>query len=243
MIKSYVKRLRDYIKYPEVVSVTSSGSTVKFRVTNNVERYRAAGFGGEEEFLTEFLRHVEPESTVWDVGANIGLFALFAASNGANIHAFEPESNFRSQLERNIALNGLSDRVHVHKYALGKTTDTVTLYTDGIDGDSPSLASDSDGKRETEQIQIHPGTAVDAPQPDHIKIDVEGAEHNVLLGLDELLTGAKTVALEVHPKMIRQYDATPDEPVEYLEQHGFKIVWENRRNEQRQLVARRQSDS
>src|SRR5437868_1226239 len=45
---------------------------------------------------------------VFDIGANVGVFATRAALNGARVFAFEPSNLIRAKLERNVTLNGFA---------------------------------------------------------------------------------------------------------------------------------------
>lgn len=49
--------------------------------------------------------------TVFDIGANVGVFTTLAALNGARVFAFEPSNLIRTKLERNVTLNGFAQEV------------------------------------------------------------------------------------------------------------------------------------
>ena len=67
---------------------------------------------------------------VFDVGANIGLFTLFAKLRNRNliVHAFEPIKATYDVLVKNVELHNLSD-VHMHNHALGALDDSSHLMT------------------------------------------------------------------------------------------------------------------
>jgi FkbM family methyltransferase len=78
-----------------------------------------------------FLRAIaRPGWTVVDVGAAIGQFTLFAASLGAEVHAFEPSGANVATLVRNLDRNGVAERVGVHQAALSNTTGEARFQTD-----------------------------------------------------------------------------------------------------------------
>ncbi|QDQ09713.1 non-ribosomal peptide synthetase [Streptomyces spectabilis] len=81
----------------------------------------------------EYLRNgitIEDGDTILDVGANIGLFTLFAGSRcpGARIHAFEPIPPVFDSLRRNVALHGLNAKVHDCGLAAEAKEETFTFY-------------------------------------------------------------------------------------------------------------------
>lgn len=70
-------------------------------------------------FVREDYGHIPPGSSVIDVGANIGVFSLFAAHEGARvIHAYEPNGHSFACLVENIRENKLDARVYPHHMAM-----------------------------------------------------------------------------------------------------------------------------
>jgi FkbM family methyltransferase len=78
-----------------------------------------------------FLREVaRPDWVIADVGAAIGQFTMFAATlPTAHVHSFEPSSVNIATLGRNIARNGVADRVSVHQLALSNTDGEASFET------------------------------------------------------------------------------------------------------------------
>lgn len=80
----------------------------------------------EMEFMAHFLR---PGDGFVDVGANIGVYALLAASfvgQDGRVDAFEPVPIAFDRLRENVALNGLG-QVHAHQVALGASAGTARI--------------------------------------------------------------------------------------------------------------------
>jgi Met-10+ like-protein len=71
----------------------------------------------------QYARHADfiPQSgwTVFDVGANIGVFTVLQATRGARVFSFEPNPDSYGRLLRNVTANKLSDRVRLFPTALG----------------------------------------------------------------------------------------------------------------------------
>ena len=162
--------------------------------TNSAEAvWRATGHG-EQRVMDDFVARVREDDTVWDVGANIGSYALLAADAGADVVAFEPGPCARADLVRNAQANDSTDRINATPYALADWNGDGMLLPASKSG-SRELAPDGD---RGDTVPVRKGDAVDAPAPDVMKIDVEGAETRVLDGMTERLADCRACYLEIH---------------------------------------------
>ena len=171
----------------------------------------------QEGFLLGALeRLTRPGDVAYDLGANIGLYSRFFAQKfkASRVYAFEPMSENRPQLERNLELGGVSDHVFVLPYAVGDADGTTTFQVDDLTSNSGALnaVTHGDASRSRRQYGLPPVletvqvTRLDTliasgsvPVPDVMKIDVEGAEVMALRGARALLTGRKPkLAVELH---------------------------------------------
>ena len=91
-----------------------------------------------DEGAADCLRtHLREGMEAWNVGANIGVYALQLAhlvGASGRVVAFEPNPAARAVLGRNIARNSLQSRVEVVASAVGAAPGTVDFYTAGADG-------------------------------------------------------------------------------------------------------------
>jgi FkbM family methyltransferase len=147
--------------------------------------------GYYERRLVEWLHEmVGPEDVFWDVGANVGALTVVAARCGAQVVAFEPDDRSRRWLERNVAANRL-ENVTVVAGALGDRTGTATLHPadDGNTGRTSLVTAPSSAP--SVEVPITSGDDFIAQYPSLsptvMKIDVEGAEHLVLMGARAIL--------------------------------------------------------
>lgn len=143
---------------------------------------------------------------IWDVGANIGATALYFAERfpQAEIHCFEPIAENREMLRLNAGGNG---SIHVHACALGPRDGALAIHASDYhlnfggfsfyySGTAP-VATREVGMRSPRGV-IADGTA---PAPDMIKIDVEGAEHDILTSFEpEVLARVAWINGELHSK-------------------------------------------
>jgi FkbM family methyltransferase len=139
---------------------------------------------------------------VIDLGANIGLFALYlqTAAPGIKVNCFEPSAGTRAQLEKNISANGFDENVVVHPYAIMNKDESRTLHKAEYSGSSSFFLANKAGGEEVKCITL--AKAIEkcgAAQVDLLKIDTEGAEIEILDGVaPETWKKIKRVVLEYH---------------------------------------------
>lgn len=160
-----------------------------------------------EPFQISLFRDcVKPGATVLDVGASIGLYTLLASqlvgSNG-RIVAIEPDPRAYTQLQANIAANG-SRNVTPLRLAAASRHESRTLYL----GDQSTVSGLHQGGRPErtiaeEQVNSVPlDVLIGDTHIDIVKIDVEGAELEVLDGMTLTLSRRSSnlsLFVEVHP--------------------------------------------
>lgn len=186
-----------------------------------------AGSGGFEPGLRQVLRRLLlPGMTAVDVGANIGLLTLACAravGPAGLVHAFEPEPGPRSQLEKTVMQNGLA-WVRVHGVAIGRSGQAGRLNVSRILGHS-SLYALPDGE-DAGVIEV-PILTLDkalAGRPAHVvKIDVEGAELDVLAGMTRTLALSPDIAVaaEYGPSHLARVGISPGDWFAAFEAHGL----------------------
>lgn len=148
-----------------------------------------------------------PGDTVVDVGANIGCFAICAArlvGPTGHVFAIEPEASTFRQLQRNIELNGLKN-VTALQMALAGHEGEVALNADANLLFS-SIYSTVNGHEPQGSIQRVPVATLDhllkqqgISHCHYLKLDCEGAEHDISASLSPELAGkVDSITLELH---------------------------------------------
>ena len=144
----------------------------------------------EQKVKEVFLENISTGDVVIDVGANIGDYTLIASKkvgSSGKVLAFEPLSETFSILKRNLQLNEITHCVSFQK-AVGEKPDIVNLYKNNASGTMGHLDSSLNGQDLIKKSEIEVVTIDDLLNSHHIesvnmiKIDVEGFEHEVLLG-------------------------------------------------------------
>jgi FkbM family methyltransferase len=187
-----------------------------------------------QQVLQESLKS---DSVFYDVGANIGFYSLLAARHGAQVFAFEPDVRNAESLERHARLNSLGAKIEVIRAAVFSTSGFVTLEpADSARGHGNAhVGTNVENSNPTVQV---PCTTLDDfarehIAPDTIKIDVEGAESNVLKGAEKIFTNYRPLLIcEVHDTVNSSFvDA-------WLKTRGYELRWLDTNNSfPRQLLA------
>lgn len=179
---------------------TGAGAGLRFVVGPGDPLYAS---GTNELAVQEALRQVlKPGATFLDIGANVGFFTVIAArlvGPAGRVTAFEPVAANARLVRRNVRINRLGNVV-VREAAVAASTGEAELVLARYAGGA-ALAAVGAPPDATRRIRV-PTTTIDAevargscPPPDAAKIDVEGAEYEVLLGMEQTLRDHRPVLL------------------------------------------------
>jgi FkbM family methyltransferase len=160
-----------------------------------------------------FVRRVlHPGDVAVDIGAHIGFFSMqMAASVGAagRVYAFEPFDANAELLERSIAENRFDDRIVFRRAAVGAATGeaTLTFPRETLNSGGAYLLRDGAAPLTGNLTRTVPVVALDDLPLERpvrlVKMDVEGAEPQVLRGARRLLHEDRPVILsELHPTQL-----------------------------------------
>jgi len=152
----------------------------------------------------DFAQTVKPGMTVVDVGANFGYYSvLFGEAVGptGQVIAVEPVPMTAGYLRRSVDLNGHASRTRIAECALGRTADGIAhLYVPNSEPKNATVVPQArDGS-----IQV-PTTTIDVllqdcERVDLVKIDAEGAEEDILAGMEQTIARHR-------PKVMLEFNA------------------------------------
>ena len=161
-------------------------------------------FGCYEPRLIELITGlgvVLAPRTVLDIGANAGHHTLVLSRHAQAVHAFEPYELVRGQLQAKVARNALG-HVTVHPFAVGGRRERLQFYapTSGNLGTGSLLVGHArENNTRVTEIEVIGGDDYVREQGirdiDLIKIDVEGYEHEVLLGIRATIAAQRPVVI------------------------------------------------
>jgi len=150
-----------------------------------------------KEIITDNQYNINKENIkgklVADVGANIGLFSLYAACLGSKkIYAFEPVKGTFAELKKNISSNSFSNKIVAVNKAVGNKKGSVSIYFN-YDVDGRSSLDFLNDKSRSQKVQVILLDDFFKNKVDFIKIDTEGHEEQVLLGAKRIIKTFKPI--------------------------------------------------
>lgn len=191
------------------VTIHTADVSFTIRMSSDIERYRIETFETKEpETLRWLSETVVDADVVFDVGANIGLYTIYALLfGGPSVRAvsFEPSALNFSRLCLNLADNALSRRATALAVGLGDAEGVVDFELSDLEPGSALHHFDGDdagGFHQGCPVWTLDGAIFGAPHlpmPTHLKIDVDGPELAVLRGARRTLAepGLRHVLVEV----------------------------------------------
>jgi FkbM family methyltransferase len=169
----------------------------------------------ESNLLRAAQPHIRPGATILDVGANIGNHTVFfgLCCEAASVAAIEPQAHCHRILERNVALNGLS-QVRTFNALAGRAEG----FGEFRSAFANNLGATSFEESETGRIPVITLDGLDVGKVDFMKIDVEGMQMSVLEGATRILeTDRPTIWME-----LRVNRGEYEEPAALLESLGYR---------------------
>lgn len=170
-------------------------------------RYLALSMAEVDPALLRLVAEVvRPGDTVWDIGANMGLFsfaAAVAAGPAGRVLALEPDTDLAGMLRRSAAGNtghapvevlpaAVSDELSIARFHIARRN----RATSHLAGFGTAMAGGVRSTRLVPTVTLD-WLGVRFPVPDVLKVDVEGAELAVLSGATQVLAHSPTVICEV----------------------------------------------
>lgn len=209
---------------------TIGDTTVEFNITNRSEYARHRNLGGEGTIIEDLLLELESDEVVYDIGANVGTYTCFLSERlqPNQVVAFEPHPSNLASLRSNLDLNN-TDAIIIER-ALSDTNGTSELkIASKYQGEGKhSLAIESD--KDSITIELAAGDKLiesgEIPAPTVLKIDVEGAEYQVLQGLEKTLQSdpCRLIYVEAHPELLSDYNSSMKEIETLLESFNYNII-------------------
>ncbi len=167
----------------------------------------------------------EKKSVFYDIGANIGAYSLIAGSLGIEVYAFEPSYKNIETLQDNIFLNKLNRNITPLPFVLGVGNIIQSFSLDDNSSGATHTFSEFQRKKDacTQQLLVMSldecVRIFNIPIPTMIKIDVDGAEINVLNGAKNTLAhkNLKHLLIEIE-------DEKKKEIFEIVKKYSFNVV-------------------
>lgn len=177
----------------------------------------------------EDIFNVLPSTTVLDVGASIGIFTIHAATQVGTdglVIAVEPDPQSFDSLAKNLSANNIRNVLAIQRGAWNSFgVLPLTLHPTLIGIGNTFMKSFASSKSIC--VEVAPLSSIlsdyNITYLDFVKIDVEGAEMQVLEGLQEYLPFTNKLAIAAYHK-----EDNPDRIINFLMQFGFTVIRKKR---------------
>ena len=167
----------------------------------------------EREKIAQFAAQLRSHMVVYDIGANVGAYAVLAARCCAAVHAFEPDLDNLLRLRRNIALNHFKNCTVIPAAAGAK--DGTANFAVGKDACVGRL--DPTGALAVRCVSLD-SYAVEHESPDLIKMDIEGGEVEALQGARQIFGSKRPLLfLATHGADSHEYS------LKFLSEHEYQV--------------------
>ena len=176
---------------------------------------------------THLIKRIATSDTVMiDAGAHIGYFTLIGAKYAGRVYAFEPSHATFAYLERNIRLNpALAAKVKLSECGLSDIEDVLRFYNSQSHlwaGSLRPLDIENSFFEEVRVLKLDDALRDEEARVTLVKIDVEGAELDVLRGaIDTLARDKPVIVLELVQGHQARFGRTCGDVVAFLDQHGY----------------------
>ena len=220
------------ILIPKITTKTPYGNITLFcpsRMTVNRAKISMSKEPGTNLWIDSFKN----KSVFWDIGANIGVYSLYAAMKGnLSVLAFEPLYSNYMVLMKNLELNRLTDKVNAFCFSFSDNTSLDYFYVKNISpGYSGSAFGDNLDYRGNRFNAIYRHMMIsfsvddflerfEIPIPNYIKIDVDGIEAKILKGAINTINDKRVKSILVELDHSR---SDFEETIKLLENAGFAI--------------------
>lgn len=207
--------------------VNVDGKEIFLSTVNPILNYRLDTFYSKEPETIDWLNNLKSTDVLYDIGANVGLYSIYAGARGSQVLAFEPVYYNFSILNKNIAENNLGKAVVAYPIALSSKMEFGKM---SLSNPTPGGAFSSFGKDGENEGIIQQGSIsfslddlvenFDFPIPSAVKIDVDGLEAKIVEGMKKTLTNEKLTKILIE---IEETLASSKDIISTITEAGFRI--------------------
>ena len=221
--KDFLLKLKEFYENKCYTTIKILNKNLVFFTPNHLTKWSVNTTLTKEPETINWINNFKKKKIVfWDIGANLGLYSIYAAIKHEKIliYSFEPSVNNLRILSRNIFINNLEKKIIINQIPLTNKKDKYLTMSQRsfIEGDALNTFGEKfnfEGKeiKSTHNYQIY-GTTMDSlvntqstQLPNYIKIDVDGIEHLILSGGRKLLQNKKifSIIIEINDKFKKQH--------------------------------------
>jgi FkbM family methyltransferase len=221
--KNFRYHFYNFLRINSVTQILINKRNVRLFNPSHLSKWRVKTFFTKEPETLQWIESFKKDSKIifWDIGANIGLYSIYAAINfpKSTIISFEPSTLNLNILSRNISLNNLEKQINIFQIGLTNVNNKFFMMSETTLEEGGALSSfgknyNFEGKK-IDKINKYSifGTKIDylifnniLKIPDYIKIDVDGTEHIILNGAEKTLkkNKIKSILVEINENFLSQ---------------------------------------
>ena len=205
---------KEFIEDDSYKTINILNKKVNFFVPNQISQWRVETFFTKEPETLEWIDSFNDNKKIifWDVGANIGLYSIYAALKYSDIEiiSFEPSTSNLRILSRNISINKLEEKIKICQLPLTKDQNQYLMFEESEFIEGYALHTFGAGinlgkgpMQSKNRYKIF-GTNINylienniLSIPNYIKIDVDGIEHLILEGASDHLDNSEIRSMSI----------------------------------------------
>ena len=245
--RNLLTNLKQEIEKNSYKEILINNKKTIFFVPNDILEWRIKTLFDKEPETLNWIKSFQKgkKKIFWDIGANIGIYSIYAARIYKNLEivSFEPSTSNLRILSRNISINNLENDIKIIPFALNRNKNTFNIIKESkfVEGGALNTFGemfDYSGKkiRFIDNKYTTFGTNINnllndkiLDIPNYIKIDVDGIEHLILQGGDNFFKNKNIISIliEINENFKKQYEYI----INFMRKNNFKIL-KKKRNEE-----------
>lgn len=210
---------------------------IKYYCFGALPLWRSQSLFTKEPEMIEWLDQMKSDDILWDIGANVGLYSIYAGKKGMKVFAFEPSALNTFYISKNIELNKLKDNVFLIPLAVSDKNEFgyLNMSSTEVGGalnefNNKDLESVGEGNYKQEVIFKQGMFSYSADEliekygfeiPNYIKIDVDSIEDRIIYGADKTLANPKVKGVYLE---LDETEERTQKMIDYLSDRGFTLV-------------------
>lgn len=190
----------------------------------------------KEPEMIEWIDKMEDDAIVWDIGANVGLYSVYAGIKGLKVFAFEPSALNTFLISKNIEINNLKDNVFLFPIAVSDKNEFgyLNMTSTSLGGalnefNETDIKSVGDGAYKADVVFKQGMFAYSSDEliekydfevPNCIKIDVDSIEDRIVYGADKTLFNQKVKGVFLE---LDETEERTQKLIDFLAKRGLKL--------------------
>ncbi|WP_299684945.1 FkbM family methyltransferase [uncultured Dokdonia sp.] len=238
-IKLRKKVLGDHAK--GVIYDTENGMILAPIDDYTIGRYLGFKGGWNISEIKELLTYIHKDDTVYVLGTHIGTLLVPIGKQCKTIVGYEANPDTFGYVSKNVLINDLENAT-LFNFAVGDAEKKISFYKNTLNSggskikplkDSYLYSHDNPDTVEVAMIRLDDHIQKEnLPKPDHIIVDIEGAEYFALQGMQDILTDVKMLYIEYVPHHLKNVSgATNKEFVDLILPHFDKVRFVGQKKE------------